>query len=61
MASSDITTEPRLRARGPIRDTLPAAVAYGLEGPNTWPAAIACPACCSGFDISLRDELRDAA
>ena len=56
MASNDIITEPRLRARGPI-DSLSASVAYSSADMFT---AGGCPACCSGLDPLLRDELRSA-
>ncbi len=60
MAANDTTREPRLRARGPIRVTLPAAVAYDPDALKKSLGGIldriGCPACCSGADILLQME-----
>lgn len=60
MASNDVTKEPRLRARGPIRVTIPAAVAYDPDALKKSLGGIldtiGCRACCSGADILLQTE-----
>lgn len=60
MAAKDSTREPRLRARGPIRVTLPAAVAYDPDALKKTLGGIldriGCQACCSGADILLQME-----
>jgi hypothetical protein len=58
MTSNDVTTEPRLPARGSI-DALRTAVVYTTtNGPLE---TFGCPACCSGLDPRLSDELQNAA
>lgn len=55
-----ITKEPRLQARGPIRVTLPVAVAYDPDSLKRTLGGIldkiGCGACCSGADILLQME-----
>lgn len=51
---------PKLRARGPVRVTLPAAVAYDPDALKKSLGSIldqiGCRACCSGADILLEQE-----
>ena len=58
--SADVTEKEGLRARGPIRVTLPAAVAYDPDRLKKTLAGvlerIGCRACCSGADILLQME-----
>jgi len=60
MAAKNSTKEPRLRARGPIRVTLPASVAYDPDALKKSLGGIldriGCQACCSGADILLQME-----
>jgi hypothetical protein len=59
MASSDIDGRPT-QTHGPIRVTLPAAVAYDADRLKETLGVVldkvGCGACCSGFDILLRME-----
>lgn len=52
--------EPGLRARGPVRVTIPAAIAYDPDALKQSLAdildRIGCRACCSGADILLQTE-----
>lgn len=49
-----------VRPQGPIRITIPAAVAYDLnafqKGLATVLGRLGCQACCSGFDITFQHE-----
>jgi len=53
MPSNDIITQPH----GPI-DAIAVTVAFSAD--DLYPM-VGCPACCSGMDPLLRDELRNAA